>query len=501
MKLRRSVILAFCVIVVLATAGILIAHHFRAAMFDRTSGVVSIAPDSETAGKPQEDAAMQAEASLPSSSTAAEEQIETPAMPQEETRDKPAYEEPTIISETDETKGTAAAENASESTSPETTAISDTESNEPKKHSLIAEYDILGYRLYAETDGESVKLLYPEWIGRNDVDSFFVYENSRYCLAEAGYSYSVPEDGIAVIMLPSVMSNEEIRNELDILVSDLLVYLQPDPEPEQKTEEYISTSQAIEEMETVAIEPEPAQEGPAEPALPIGTAEENCTEPLSQETELQNCSIDSNLGSAESGAGDYANCFANAQSSEGVTSAEESSQKGFTLLIKGGVLTAFDGVWSPEFGIGLDFSRMAAMGDTSSFGLRSDISVNLFPVLTRMAGVYDGMLLLAAIPSCSIMGSADLKLMMDFAAGPADIYLGGGLGGAIGSAGYNSRMSSYFGYEPAKSLRLDWFASAIAGVRFMATDMISIGAEASYRYMIGSGKHMLSADIVFGVSF
>ena len=49
MKLRRSVILAFCVIVVLATAGILIAYNFRAAMFDRTSEIVSTVPDPEPA--------------------------------------------------------------------------------------------------------------------------------------------------------------------------------------------------------------------------------------------------------------------------------------------------------------------------------------------------------------------------------------------------------------------------------------------------------------------
>ena len=153
--------------------------------------------------------------------------------------------------------------------------------------------------------------------------------------------------------------DEKIRNELDILVSDLLGYLQPEPEPEaeQEIEEYISPSQAIEEIEIEAIVPEPAMESLENPVQPIETA--------------------------------------------GV----ESSQKGFTLLIKGGALTAFDGVWSPEFGIGLDFSRMAAMGDAASFGLRSDISVNLFPVLTKMAGVYDGMLLIASIPSCSVLGS------------------------------------------------------------------------------------------------
>ena len=456
MKLRRSVILAFCVIVVLATAGILIAYNFRAAMFDRTSEIVSTAPEpvpAEELKEPQEEEPMQAETAAPPSSITAEEQIEPPAKPQVAPEDKPDDGELSVIPEAAETEESI--ETASESTLTEPTAISDTESNEPEIHNLIAEYDILGYSLSAETDGESVRLIYPGWIDRNDVASFFGYEDSRYGLADAGYSYSIPENGIAVIKLPSAMDNEEIRNELDILVSDLLGYLQPGPEtePEPENEEYTSPSPAIEEIEIEAIVPEPAMESPENPVQPIETA--------------------------------------------GV----ESSQKGFTLLIKGGALTAFDGVWSPEFGIGLDFSRMAAMGDAASFGLRSDISVNLFPVLTKMAGVYDGMLLIASIPSCSVMGSIDLKLMMDFTAGPADIYLGGGLGGAIGSAGYNSRMSSYFGYQPTEALRLDWFASAVAGVRFSVTDMISIGAEASYRYMIGSGKHMLSADIVFGISF
>ena len=64
MKLRRSVILAFCVIVVLATAGILIAYNFGAAMFDRTSEIVSTAPEPEPAEElkeAQEEEPIQAE--------------------------------------------------------------------------------------------------------------------------------------------------------------------------------------------------------------------------------------------------------------------------------------------------------------------------------------------------------------------------------------------------------------------------------------------------------
>ena len=44
------------------------------------------------------------------------------------------------------------------------------------------------------------------------------------------------------------------------------------------------------------------------------------TEPVSQETELQGCSIDGNLDSTESGAGDYARRFVKGTSLDGVTS-------------------------------------------------------------------------------------------------------------------------------------------------------------------------------------
>ena len=44
------------------------------------------------------------------------------------------------------------------------------------------------------------------------------------------------------------------------------------------------------------------------------------TEPVSQETELQGCSIDGNLDSTESGAGGYARKFVKDTSSDGATS-------------------------------------------------------------------------------------------------------------------------------------------------------------------------------------
>ena len=50
---------------------------------------------------------------------------------------------------------------------------------------------------------------------------------------------------------------------------------------------------------------------------------EKYTEPVSQETELQGCSIDGNLDSTESGAGDYARLFVKDPSSDGATSVEK----------------------------------------------------------------------------------------------------------------------------------------------------------------------------------
>ena len=74
-----------------------------------------------------------------------------------------------------------------------------------------------------------------------------------------------------------------------------------------------------------------------------------------------------------------------------------------------------------------------------------------------------------------------------------------------GSAENYARTSSFLGYGPygiaGMDFRADWFASAIAGVRFNLTELFSIGAEAGYRYMIGTGKHAMSAAIAFGFSF
>ena len=143
------------------------------------------------------------------------------------------------------------------------------------------------------------------------------------------------------------------------------------------------------------------------------------------------------------------------------------------------------------------------MGDAASFGLRSDISVNLFPVLTKMAGVYDGMLLIASIPSCSVLGSIDLKLMMDVASGPVDLYLGGGAGFAIGNP--HTLFTDYLGMgtigKGAMEFSMDWFASGTAGVRFYLGNVFSFGVEANYRYMVNAQRHLGSADVVLGFTF
>ena len=103
------------------------------------------------------------------------------------------------------------------------------------------------------------------------------------------------------------------------------------------------------------------------------------------------------------------------------------------------------------------------------------------------------------------MVSLDLKLMMDFYAGPADIYIGGGAGFAIGNPYDAEAIANYLGLDTFDigqvRFAYDWFASATAGVRFRTSDLFSIGAEVNYRYMVTSQRHMGSANLIMGFTF
>ena len=99
----------------------------------------------------------------------------------------------------------------------------------------------------------------------------------------------------------------------------------------------------------------------------------------------------------------------------------------------------------------------------------------------------------------------DLKLTMDIVAGPMDLYLGGGAGIAAGNPLGDAVISGNLAQGEftlgSADFAWDWFASAVAGVRFYMGDVFSLGAEVGYRYMVGAKQHIGSADIVLGFTF
>ena len=177
--------------------------------------------------------------------------------------------------------------------------------------------------------------------------------------------------------------------------------------------------------------------------------------------------------------------------------AAEPAGSGFavSLLLRGGVASAFSDSFRfsdtmiAEAGIGLDF--------------RTDFLVDFLP----KSGAWD-------LPDAkeyfnvlnyAEMLSLDLKVTAQASAGAADIYIGGGAGfaivnpdnainlGILCDLGTFSIGSDVYG--------MDWFASAIAGVRFHIGRVFSIGAEVNYRYMVSSQTHLGSADVVLGFTF
>ena len=304
-----------------------------------------------------------------------------------------------------------------------------------------------GYTLEALIDSGSAVLLYPAAASDDDVIAFFAYENDKRGLGDLGVSYRIDRPGQATVMYPSGYSNEEAAAELDILVDDLIAYITMPVQPAEEAEPVL-----------------PAEE----PAVPEGTV-------------------------------------------PAPAAAAEPAGSGFavSLLLRGGVASAFSDSFRfsdtmiAEAGIGLDFSNILPVGSHFGFGLRTDFLVDFLP----KSGAWD-------LPDAkeyfnvlnyAEMLSLDLKVTAQASAGAADIYIGGGAGfaivnpdnainlGILCDLGTFSIGSDVYG--------MDWFASAIAGVRFHIGRVFSIGAEVNYRYMVSSHTHLGSADVVLGFTF
>ena len=253
--------------------------------------------------------------------------------------------------------------------------------------------------------------------------------------------YAFGEAGEVTVSYPEIYSKETVAAELDKLVADLIAYITPAAVP-------------VTEPEVPAVIP----------LTPIAPAEV----------------------------------------------VEDESLFAFSLLVRGGVLSSFDDTFTfdgrifADLGLGFDFSHLISAGENFGIGLRSDLDLNFLPKETGKWNL-ENPLDYFNVFVYGEMVSLDLKVMMEFTAGPADIYIGGGAGFAIGNPFDNPAIEDYLAlgtFDIGKvRFSMDWFASATAGVRFYTSDLFSIGAEVNYRYMVESQKHMGSAGIILGFTF
>ena len=307
---------------------------------------------------------------------------------------------------------------------------------------IVRTYTYAGYTLVGTISTGSAVLEYPAVATDSDVNTFFALENEKYGLAELGVSYVINGNGRVTVTYPEAISKEDAADALDAFVADLIAYLSPvSTEPEPVVEEEISQ--------------------PATPAVPAVVS-------------------------------------------------EDESAFDFSLLVHAGVLSSFDDSFKfddrifANVGLGFDFSNLVSAGDHFGLGLRSDLMLSFLPKSTGKWDLEDKLDYFNVFVYAEMV-SLDLKLMAEFTAGPAVIYIGGGAGIAAGNPHNCTAISDYltlgdFKIGDAKFLT-DWFASATAGIRFRTSDVFSIGAEVNYRYMVDSGRHMGSADLILGFTF
>ena len=197
---------------------------------------------------------------------------------------------------------------------------------------------------------------------------------------------------------------------------------------------------------------------------------------------------------------------------EEITPAEAPAEKApaesrfaFSLLPRFGVASTlfdFDRALA-EVGIGFDFAHIISAGDHFSLGLRSDLVCNFLPV--EGSWTYEDKLEYFNIMNYAESVLLDLKLMMDVTAGPMDLYIGGGAGYGICNPVDAPNLEDLFKLYDfsigGADFGSDWFASAIAGIRFSIGNVFSLGVEANYRYMVTAKQHVGSADVVLGFTF
>lgn len=195
---------------------------------------------------------------------------------------------------------------------------------------------------------------------------------------------------------------------------------------------------------------------------------------------------------------------------------EEQKSIKFSILLKSGVsertsfspFTFENGTDFMRINIGtaLDVTNLIKAGKHFSFGLRSDFCTDI--VIGQDLNGWkdiskDNFYKLQA--SYDYDTSMDLKVMSEAHFGIARIYLGGGIGYSLfNQAATDEALETHtlkiirvFGTEFDSA----WFVSGITGVSLNITDLLSLGTELSYRYMLPASGHIFSADLVVGFTF
>ena len=323
--------------------------------------------------------------------------------------------------------------------------------------------------LDAVINQSSAEIAYPESISEGDIAAFIASEDEAYGLGAAGVSYVIAEPGKLVVSYPKGTDPEIVSSWLDTLYADAETYMSK------------PASSDVEENEIVS-EPVPAA-------------------PVFAETEAE---------SAVPSAPEIISSIVDIPVPEPVVTVieeeEEEEKPEIRIIVKGGVSSgaSADGLDMPSLNIGLGFEvgDIVSFGDVISMGLRTDFALDIYPPVFQLMTMPNGMPY--AYYSPGLMASLDLKLMFDFAIGIGDVYLGAGAGGAIGNPS-NSYIGSYLGSGSYSvggySFLLDWYVTAVAGIRFDITSWLSIGTEIDYRLMFGSMHHILSASLVLTARF
>ena len=189
MSLRKSVILALGVIIVLAVAGGLIAYNFRSAMFDRKAAE-TVPAEGETgieAPAASEDANTVESSSdnVPAAESSGEIEEEEPAAVLPAIESNETEEELSAIEET-VSETPVIIPPVQEAADPAEEAVIDTADREAASDAFTKEYDILGYTLSARVEDGTVTLSYPDWVKADDAEAFFIHEDDEYNLSEKG---------------------------------------------------------------------------------------------------------------------------------------------------------------------------------------------------------------------------------------------------------------------------------------------------------------------------